>query len=416
MGSMTVQPVRLMTMPETTTPTTTTAAEPSEDTTPETVSEDDTTVPQDEPEESSSESSTSPEPEPVTTTPPVTTAPRTMTPTESRPYDWMERLETAPTIKITDVSGGKKVELNYPDPDIGIYYTTESGSVLASGNTPNGKCKIYKEPFVITESCTLRFFAYKYHYMSEIVSRDITVKTAAATTAVTTTMTTTTTTTAATTPEPVPEIQYAEERYFAYKAENGGITITQYRTNKYRSDEGEILYIPPTINGKPVLKIGGNGYTLDFFTNRFETVIKEIVIPDGVTTIGNFAFGRCDNLTSITIPDSVTLIGNSAFYYCQGLTSITIPNSVTSIGDYAFYGCSSLTSVTIPDSVTSIRNRAFYGCSSLTSVTIPDSVTSIGYYAFAYCDDLKEVSLPKECKVDEYAFSHSPNVKITYRD
>ncbi len=160
--------------------------------------------------------------------------------------------------------------------------------------------------------------------------------------------------------------------------------------------------------------------------------IKKIVINNGVTNIGSYAFDGCTNLTSITIPNSVTSIGSVAFYGCTSLSSITIPNSVTSIGDMAFYGtkwydkqpdgliyaglvlykykgtmptntnivvkqgtnsigyeafynCSGLTSITIPNSVTSIGSYAFYNCSGLTSITIPNSVTSIGGSAFSGC-------------------------------
>jgi hypothetical protein len=70
------------------------------------------------------------------------------------------------------------------------------------------------------------------------------------------------------------------------------------------------------------------------------TSIKKVILKDGVTTVGNFAFYFCKGLTSITIPDSVTSIGNYAFAYCSSLTSVTIPDSVTSIGDSAFSGCS----------------------------------------------------------------------------
>ena len=103
-------------------------------------------------------------------------------------------------------------------------------------------------------------------------------------------------------------------------------------------------------------------------TNTLISGCQSTVIPNSVTSIGEFAFGGYDNLTSITIPDSVTSIGNMAFYYCPSLTSITIPDSVTSIGGYAFSVCWSLTSITIPDSVTNIGNRAFEYCDSLKNI------------------------------------------------
>ncbi len=122
--------------------------------------------------------------------------------------------------------------------------------------------------------------------------------------------------------------------------------------------------------------------------------LPSITIPDSVTSIEGNTFWNCINLTSITIPDSVTSIGTSAFRGCRRLTNITIPDSVTSIGQGVFEGCNNLTSITIPDGVTSIGANTFYTCSSLTSVTIPDSVTSIGTSAFRGCSSLTNITIP----------------------
>ena len=116
-----------------------------------------------------------------------------------------------------------------------------------------------------------------------------------------------------------------------------------------------------------VLTITGTGKMKNYsgssrLWSAYKNVIKQVIIDDGVTTIGYSAFYRCSSLTSVTIPISVTEIGVGAFSGCSSLTSVTIPNSVTEIGVGAFSYCSSLTSVTIPSSVTTIWHSAFYGC------------------------------------------------------
>ena len=108
-------------------------------------------------------------------------------------------------------------------------------------------------------------------------------------------------------------------------------------------------------------------YVYNLYLN--DTLLTELVIPDTVTAINDYAFFGCSGLTSVTIPSSVTSIGWGAFSGCSGLTSVTIPDGVTSIEEYAFSGCTALTSITIPDSVTSIGDTSLEDCSALTSIT-----------------------------------------------
>ena len=136
-----------------------------------------------------------------------------------------------------------------------------------------------------------------------------------------------------------------------------------------------------------VTAIGDNAF-------RMNTDMTGVTIPDGVTAIGQSAFEDCRNLTSVIIPDSVTSIGGWAFQGCYSLTSVTIPGSVTTISSCAFDGCRSLTGVTISNGVTTIEDAAFRGCASLTGVTIPDSVTTIGGDAFRNCTSLTSVTIP----------------------
>lgn len=109
---------------------------------------------------------------------------------------------------------------------------------------------------------------------------------------------------------------------------------------------------------------------LDYIPDCFllASGIKSITIPNHIKSIGQYAFGYCENLTGITIPDSVTSIEWRAFSGCTGLTSVTIGNGVTSIGGYIFEGCSSLASITISDHMMSIDYNTFGDCINLTAI------------------------------------------------
>ena len=128
------------------------------------------------------------------------------------------------------------------------------------------------------------------------------------------------------------------------------------------------------------------------------TPLREIAIPNSVTSIGDDAFRWCVSLREIAIPNSVTSIGDWTFVGCCSLREISIPNSVTSIGNSAFWKCYSLQKISIPDSVTRIGDNAFSWCRSLQRISIPNSVTSIGKYAFRLCKYLREISIPNSVK------------------
>ena len=174
------------------------------------------------------------------------------------------------------------------------------------------------------------------------------------------------------------------------------------------SDSNPMYYsVHLYMNGKEIteLKIPDGVTSIGDYAFEDCHYLTSVTIPNSVTSIGSSAFSGCDRLSSITIPDGVTSIGIATFFRCSRLTSVTIPNSVTSIGENAFDSCSSLTSVTIPNSVTSIGNNTFYNCRSLTSVTIPNSVTSIGYEAFCYCLSLTSVTIPNSVtSIGNYTF------------
>ncbi len=216
------------------------------------------------------------------------------------------------------------------------------------------------------------------------------------------------------------------------------------------------------LNDEGTLTISGNGAMENWYEGEspwysYISKIKKIIIKDGVTNIGNYAFYKLTKLTSVSIPDSVTSIGDSAFYGCKSITSIKIPYDVTNIGRYAFTFCSSLVSISIPSSVKSIGKMAFHNtkwldtkreqdplviinnflidgkncegdviipdgircieenafekCSGITSVTIPESVTSIEDDAFAECTGLTSIEIPSGVKnIGTHAFVSCKNL------
>ena len=120
-------------------------------------------------------------------------------------------------------------------------------------------------------------------------------------------------------------------------------------------------------------------------------------------------YGQLANITTINLPDGLTSIGAWAFYDCDAISSISIPNTVTAIGNEALYHCSSLTSVSIPNSVTTLGYEAFANCTLLANVSLGSSVTSIGDYAFSYCPALAKMTLKSETPptIGDYIFSNS---------
>ena len=122
--------------------------------------------------------------------------------------------------------------------------------------------------------------------------------------------------------------------------------------------------------------------------------ISRIKIPDGVTHIGSRAFLQCKNLIRADVADSVTTIGDGAFSDCSQLYVVNIPQNLITLASGIFSDCTALEHIAIPNGITTISQLAFAGCSNLKSVNIPDSVTAIGERAFSDCTSLPSISIP----------------------
>ena len=139
--------------------------------------------------------------------------------------------------------------------------------------------------------------------------------------------------------------------------------------------------------------IDGHAYSIYHLSG-----IKNVIIPEGITAISDYAFSGCTSLTSIIVPDSVVSIGSCAFYGCSGLEKIVLSNNLKSIGGQAFYGCSSLVDITLPDGITTLDYGAFSGCTTLTSIILPDGLSYIAQELFKDCTGLVDVVIPESVK------------------
>jgi hypothetical protein len=170
---------------------------------------------------------------------------------------------------------------------------------------------------------------------------------------------------------------------------------------------GKNLKWEETQNG--TLTIRGSGEMTDYSTGDapwWEHPIKQVVIEEGVTSIGDYAFYG-SSLTKVTIPDSMRRIGRRAFGLSK-LESVTIPDGVTSMKEEVFQSCENLTSAVLPQGITEITYGMFDGCGKLDSVHIPEGVTKIGDSAFSACESLPRIHLPKGVtSIGNYAFART---------
>ena len=170
-----------------------------------------------------------------------------------------------------------------------------------------------------------------------------------------------------------------------------GTGVTSIGSYAFRSNSHVLKIYISDIAAWCEMEISENAYGNGFDLYYNGDLIKDLVIPEGVTKIGNNTFAYLESITSITIPSSVRTIGEGSFKGCDNLVSVNIPNGVVSIGKEAFRNCDGLKSVIISDSVTTIGEEAFALCLELTNIQIGKNVKRIEYQAFYLCRELTSI-------------------------
>ena len=222
------------------------------------------------------------------------------------------------------------------------------------------------------------------------------------------------------------QVQAAQTTY-DYTVGNSTYTYTiltddTVKITKYKGTD-ESIVIPSEIDGKKVTVIGSSAFY------GFKS-LKNIEIPNGITSIENYAFCQCWSITSLSVPESVTSIGMGAFRFCGDLKEIKLPSNLTvlsdslfgadanleyitfgdaektdtviipetvqKMGNYVFMNCEKIKNIKLPSNLKSIGKTCFQGCISLTGLFIPQSVESIGGGIFGDCDALQSVEIEDE--------------------
>jgi hypothetical protein len=190
-----------------------------------------------------------------------------------------------------------------------------------------------------------------------------------------------------------PDGQDEEELEEHGRAEEGGGQEFRDAAETEDDDYGAVTHT--TIRLRHIIRVRVDESLTAIPANAFAycTELREIKIPETVTSIGNHAFFRCDLLVTIQIPCHLRIVEWNAFSFCCCLASIWLPDSVVSIGANAFQSCTALEFIRLPGSITSIESSAFDVCSTLATLEIPGSVISIGRLAFARCKSLQALRI-----------------------
>ncbi len=196
------------------------------------------------------------------------------------------------------------------------------------------------------------------------------------------------------------EIIVAEDSKYLTSVDNVLFTKDMSELVCYPAAKEESSYVIPS----EVKKIANYAFAL--------SALNEIVFPEELTEIGEFAFVSSYNIKNITLPDSLISIGCGAFYDCHALESANFGSKLQIISDQAFYYCRELVSVKFPEDIKKIGEFSFYSCGKLESVYIPDSIEEIDRMAFSICETLKSVTIGVNSEAESNLYSVKPSEAV----
>ena len=191
--------------------------------------------------------------------------------------------------------------------------------------------------------------------------------------------------------------------------------VVTYGSNSIEEGRCTPEYMVDFIEIPSTISVGSKQYTVkgigqDAF--RFDSELKEIVIPETVDSIGESAFKLCSYLEYVTLPAKLSKIGRHAFFSCESISEIAIPASVKEIEEGAFAYCSSLKNVELPESLELISNDLFKCCTKLETITLHEGLRSIGSYAFSECENIAAFALPESLEtIGEGSFESCWNLQ-----